>query len=134
MAFRKERGTPPNVNTMSFMRILNLGIWKHTRGFKKHQPLFPVRSWLPDLPIMACLLYVIMWGIRPPGVPKNVLCGRHSATIVNISGRNEDFIITPEGTSMKVHSYLFKDTREIQECQVVQYKLGGNGISNCETG
>ena len=52
------------------------------------------------------------------------LCGRHSATILNISGRNEDFIITPEGTSMKVHSYLFKDTREIQECQVVQYKLG----------
>lgn len=51
-------------------------------------------------------------------------CGRHSATIVSISGRNEDFIITPEGTSMKVHSYLFKDTREIQECQVVQYRLG----------
>lgn len=51
-------------------------------------------------------------------------CGRHSATIVDISGRNEDFILTPEGTSMKVHSYLFKDTPEIQECQVVQYGLG----------
>jgi phenylacetate-CoA ligase len=25
---------------------------------------------------------------------------------------------------MKVHSYLFKDTSQIQECQVVQYRLG----------
>lgn len=51
-------------------------------------------------------------------------CGRHSAIITEISGRNEDFILTPEGTNMKVHSYLFKDTLEIQECQVVQYELG----------
>ncbi|RAJ07129.1 phenylacetate--CoA ligase family protein [Arenibacter echinorum] len=51
-------------------------------------------------------------------------CGRNSSTIVNIDGRNEDFIITPEGLTMKIHSYLFKDTKEIQECQIVQYKLG----------
>ncbi|MCK0137247.1 phenylacetate--CoA ligase family protein [Arenibacter sp. S6351L] len=51
-------------------------------------------------------------------------CGRNSSTILNIDGRNEDYIITPEGLTMKVHSYLFKDTKEIQECQIVQYKLG----------
>ena len=51
-------------------------------------------------------------------------CGRNSSTIVNIDGRNEDFIITPEGLTMKIHSYLFKDTKEIKECQIVQYKLG----------
>mgnify|MGYP003662869682 CR=1 FL=1 len=51
-------------------------------------------------------------------------CGRNSSTIINIDGRNEDFIITPEGLTMKIHSYLFKDTKEIKECQIVQYKLG----------
>lgn len=51
-------------------------------------------------------------------------CGRNSSTIVNIDGRNEDFIITPEGLTMKIHSYLFKDTKEIKECQIVQYRLG----------
>ena len=51
-------------------------------------------------------------------------CGRNSSSILNIDGRNEDFIITPEGLTMKIHSYLFKDTKEIKECQIVQYKLG----------
>ena len=55
---------------------------------------------------------------------KKCVCGRNSNTIVNIDGRSEDFIITPEGLTMKIHSYLFKDTREIKECQIVQYKLG----------
>ena len=50
-------------------------------------------------------------------------CGRNSSTIVNIDGRNEDFIITPEGLTLKIHSYLFKDTKQIKECQIVQYKL-----------
>lgn len=51
-------------------------------------------------------------------------CGRNSSTILNIDGRSEDFIITPEGLTMKIHSYLFKDTKEIKECQIVQYKFG----------
>lgn len=55
---------------------------------------------------------------------KKCSCGRNSSTILNIDGRNEDFIITPEGLTMKIHSYLFKDTKEIKECQIVQYKLG----------
>ena len=55
---------------------------------------------------------------------KKCACGRNSSIIINIDGRNEDFIITPEGLTMKIHSYLFKDTKEIKECQIVQYKLG----------
>lgn len=55
---------------------------------------------------------------------KKCQCGLHSATIQNIEGRNEDFIITPEGISVLRFDYLFKDTRSIEECQVVQYKLG----------
>ena len=55
---------------------------------------------------------------------QNCSCGRKSSTIANIDGRTEDFIITPEGLTMKIHSYLFKDTKEIYECQIVQYKLG----------
>lgn len=50
-------------------------------------------------------------------------CGRNSSIIADIDGRTEDFIITPEGLTMKIHSYLFKDTKEIHECQIVQYKV-----------
>ncbi len=51
-------------------------------------------------------------------------CGRHSEVIASIDGRNEDVIVTPEGARMQMHSYFYKDMNEIQECQVVQYKLG----------
>lgn len=55
---------------------------------------------------------------------KKCSCGRHSNGIVSIDGRNEDVIITPEGTALKFHGYIFDNTKEIMECQVVQYKLG----------
>ena len=51
-------------------------------------------------------------------------CGRNSDVILNIEGRSEDFILTPEGTKILRFDYLFKDTRDIEECQVVQYKKG----------
>lgn len=43
---------------------------------------------------------------------------------MDIEGRNEDFILTPEGTRIMRLDYLFKDTRSIKECQVVQKHLG----------
>lgn len=51
-------------------------------------------------------------------------CGLKSQVIHEINGRNEDFVITPEGTRIMRFDYLFKDTRDIKECQVVQRKLG----------
>ena len=51
-------------------------------------------------------------------------CGRDSRVIFKIEGRNEDYIITPEGTSIMRFDYLFKDTNTIKEVQVRQHKLG----------
>ncbi len=51
-------------------------------------------------------------------------CGLHSQVIKDIIGRSEDFVITPEGTKIKRFDYLFKETRSIKECQVIQRELG----------
>ncbi len=52
-------------------------------------------------------------------------CGRHSATLhLNIEGRNEDHVITPENTSIVRFDYLFKNTKDIEECQVVAIQIG----------
>ncbi len=51
-------------------------------------------------------------------------CGLQSKVITDIEGRNEDFVITPEGTRIMRLDYVFKDTRNIKECQVVQRNLG----------
>ena len=51
-------------------------------------------------------------------------CGRESKTIVTINGRNEDYIITPEGNKILRFDYLFKDTTNIIEAQVIQKQLG----------
>jgi phenylacetate-CoA ligase len=51
-------------------------------------------------------------------------CGRKSKTIKNINGRNEDFVITPEGNKILRFDYIFKDTHNIVESQIVQKELG----------
>ena len=54
----------------------------------------------------------------------NCECGRESKTISTINGRNEDYIITPEGNKILRFDYLFKDTVNIVEAQIIQRKLG----------
>ena len=54
-------------------------------------------------------------------------CGRHSKTILRIEGRDEDFIITPEGNKILRFDYIFKDTVNVREAQVVQ-KIPGEII------
>ena len=51
-------------------------------------------------------------------------CGLHSQVIEDIVGRNEDYIVTPEGLHIQRLDYIFKDTSEIKECQVAQTRLG----------
>lgn len=51
-------------------------------------------------------------------------CGLKSRVITDIEGRSEDYVITPEGTRIMRFDYIFKNTRNIKECQVVQRKLG----------
>lgn len=47
-------------------------------------------------------------------------CGRESLAIREIDGRNEDYVITPEGNRIMRFGYLFKRTPSIREAQVVQ--------------
>lgn len=54
----------------------------------------------------------------------NCKCGRSSQIITDIEGRNEDYVITPEGTYIMRFDYIFKGTPDIKECQVVQKELG----------
>lgn len=51
-------------------------------------------------------------------------CGRKSSVIRWISGREDEYILTPEGNRIMRFDYIFKDTNNIKECQVVQDKLG----------
>jgi phenylacetate-CoA ligase len=51
-------------------------------------------------------------------------CGRKSPVLKRIEGRVEDYVLTPEGKKIMRFDYLFKDTTQIKEAQVVQEKLG----------
>ena len=51
-------------------------------------------------------------------------CGAKTQVIEDIVGRTEDYIITPEGVKLQRLDYIFKDTNQIKECQVVQKQLG----------
>lgn len=51
-------------------------------------------------------------------------CGRQSRKILRIEGRSDEYILTPEGRKIMRFDYLFKDTRDIRECQIVQKQLG----------
>ena len=55
---------------------------------------------------------------------KKCQCGRHSKVILDIEGRVEDFVVTPEGTHIKRFDYLFKDTTNVIEAQILQKQLG----------
>lgn len=48
----------------------------------------------------------------------------NNGIISDIEGRNGDFVITPEGAKIMRFGYIFKETRDIKECQIVQRRLG----------
>ena len=51
-------------------------------------------------------------------------CGLHSQVITEIEGRNEDYVITPEGANIMRFDYIFKNTDTLKECQIIQRELG----------
>lgn len=53
---------------------------------------------------------------------KQCPCGRHSAVITEIEGRIDDYVVTPDGRKVMRFDYLFKDTLNVKECQIVQYE------------
>jgi phenylacetate-CoA ligase len=51
-------------------------------------------------------------------------CGRSSRVLLSIEGRQDDYVITPEGTRIMRFDYVFKDALNVKEVQIVQEKLG----------
>jgi phenylacetate-CoA ligase len=51
-------------------------------------------------------------------------CGRHSKIITRVDGRVEDVVLTPEGGRITRFDYVFKDTHNVREAQVVQKAPG----------
>ena len=51
-------------------------------------------------------------------------CGRNSSVLMRFEGRTDDYVITPEGAHIMRFDYLFKDSLNIREAQVIQEKLG----------
>lgn len=51
-------------------------------------------------------------------------CGRSSTVIFHIEGRNEDYVLTPEGNRIMRFGYLFQDTESIREAQIIQREHG----------
>lgn len=51
-------------------------------------------------------------------------CGRESKVLVEIEGRIDDYVMTPEGRRIMRFDYLFKDANNVKEVQVVQSQLG----------
>jgi phenylacetate-CoA ligase len=72
--------------------------------------------------VMPFIRYQI--GDTATWIEKKCDCGRHSKTILKVEGRNEDYVITPEGNKILRFDYIFKDAVKIKEAQIVQYKLG----------
>lgn len=51
-------------------------------------------------------------------------CGRKSRVLAKIDGRVEDYVVTPEGRRIVRFDYIFKDTEDVKEAQVVQREMG----------
>jgi phenylacetate-CoA ligase len=51
-------------------------------------------------------------------------CGRQSKVLAGVEGRQEDYVVTPEGARVMRFDYIFKDTMNVKEAQVVQEQLG----------
>ena len=51
-------------------------------------------------------------------------CGRHSRAMTRIEGREDDYVVTPEGARIMRFDYIFKDALNVSEVQIVQEQMG----------
>jgi phenylacetate-CoA ligase len=62
-------------------------------------------------------------GVWAPG-GERCRCGRSSRVLLRIEGREDDYVITPEGARIMRFDYVFKDALHVKEAQIVQEELG----------
>jgi phenylacetate-CoA ligase len=51
-------------------------------------------------------------------------CGRDSRVLHSIEGRQDDYVLTPEGRRIMRFGFVFHHTERVAESQVLQYELG----------
>lgn len=51
-------------------------------------------------------------------------CGRQSRLILKVEGREDDYVVTPEGRRLMRFDFIFKDAGNVYEAQVVQEEPG----------
>lgn len=56
-------------------------------------------------------------------------CGRVSKLLTQIDGRAEDYVVTPEGRKILRFDYIFKDTTNVRNAQIVQKELGSISLN-----
>jgi phenylacetate-CoA ligase len=78
--------------------------------------------------LVGCDFPFIRYEIRDIGLWENPTiccpCGRQSRLLVRVEGREDDYVVTPEGLMTMRFDYIFKDVQNCLEAQVVQKKLG----------
>jgi phenylacetate-CoA ligase len=76
----------------------------------------------------GCDFPFIRYEIRDIGIWEvphvNCSCGRQSKSISRIEGREDDYVVTPEGQRTMRFDYIFKDVQNCLEAQIVQRELG----------
>jgi phenylacetate-CoA ligase len=68
----------------------------------------------------------IRYDVGDIGTWKSVTCPceRNSKVLTQINGRVEDYVLTPEGGKILRFDYIFKDTENVRDAQVVQKQKG----------
>ena len=83
--------------------------------------------------LQGCDFPFIRYEIRDVGVWEaphvNCSCGRQSKSISRIEGREDDYVVTPEGQRTMRFDYIFKDVQNCLEAQIVQRELGSVTIN-----
>jgi phenylacetate-CoA ligase len=59
---------------------------------------------------------------EPESIP--CVCGRRSRRLSRIEGRQDDYVLTPEGSRIMRFDYIFKDMVNVKEAQIVQRRMG----------
>jgi phenylacetate-CoA ligase len=98
------------------------GIMERPEGGEPHEGRIIATGFAcPEFPLIRYEVGdVARWA--PP--EHNCPCGRTTPVIESIIGRQEDYVVTPEGHRVMRFGYLFKDTHTIKEAQIVQRQQG----------
>jgi len=95
---------------------------------------FGIVEFLPDPNLPVDQRHIVCTGLHNPVMPliryaigdvatmtdRKCECGRESPIVDRIDGRIESYIITPDGRQLGRLDFLFKETKQVREAQLIQ--------------